>query len=280
MIEKKLKDSSGKDEPQYSEPDSHSPTYSYRVRLGDTEESIKLYCDDFYLVKDGYYYKQVNGLPVKTKIRYSEDSFDIPVYGDASDDGIISGIPAGFSVVIRGLVPGTYFTVEEVELPDEYKHVSTVIDSAWKWNKADEKDYNADEVSDTLKEQYKNLEYGVIGKIISGISENKGAHITVTNVFYKSTDEKGGQDNPQNGNESGSDTPQNSSDNSPNGSDGTQNIVGNSGENNKETISGAGSKKQPSTGDVSNIVLWAGILLVSATLIALLFKQKKKRQQR
>lgn len=244
VIEKKLKGSSGKEEVRY--PDSNSPTYSYRVRLGDRAENIKLYSDAFYLVKDGYYYKKVNGLPVKTEIRYSDSSFDIPVYDNVSDDGIISGIPAGFSVVIRGIVPGTYFTVEEVNLPDESEHVSTVMDSNWKWNDADEENYNAAEVSDALKEEYKNLEYGVIGQIISGNGKNNGAHITVTNACYKSTDGDEGQETPQNSDESGSDDLQNDSDNPQNNGDGIW--------------------KLPITGDASDIVLWIEILLVSAAL--------------
>lgn len=98
--------------------DRKEDTYEYRIWLEDQEGGLKLYEGNYYLIdKDGYYYsRNAVGDLLKSshKEAIKEISRDTPVLAtEEGKPGIISGILPEYTVIIRNLLAGTKFLVEE-----------------------------------------------------------------------------------------------------------------------------------------------------------------------
>lgn len=86
-------------------------TFSFEIKLGGTAATLQLYTGSYYLKKDGQYYtKDSDGKLI--------ESNDAKVFGTI-EDGIVSGIPVGYTVVLTQILSGTYFEVTESELNTE-----------------------------------------------------------------------------------------------------------------------------------------------------------------
>lgn len=105
-------------------------TYSFHIQLENVNGDLVDYEGDYYLIKEGQYYRYENGQLVTD----SEEG----VCGTISR-GIVRNIPAGYTVAITQILSGTRFKVTEIDLSNEYA-------------KPDYKVTNAEHVSDSYSE--------------------------------------------------------------------------------------------------------------------------------
>lgn len=86
-------------------------TFSFKIQLSNQDGKLVPYVGDYYL-KDGSgnYYEYQNNRLVKAN--------ESTICGKTSEEGIVSGVPVGFTVVIVKILSGTNFHVEEVNLDE------------------------------------------------------------------------------------------------------------------------------------------------------------------
>ena len=103
-------------------PTDDGATFEFRVRLETPDGSLGYYASgNYYVTKevDGkeHYFKVVEGALV-------DQGTEAQVCSKSGPWGTIAGIPDGYTVVIRGLLAGTDFAVEEINNPEGYLQVS------------------------------------------------------------------------------------------------------------------------------------------------------------
>ncbi len=108
-------------------PTDDGSTFEFRIQLEDLEGKLAYYSrGDYYVVKpvteggEDHYYQYEGGVLT--------DKGTTPVVCSISGPaGTIAGIPDGYTVVIRGILAGTDFLVEEIRNPRDYVQISKVV---------------------------------------------------------------------------------------------------------------------------------------------------------
>ena len=108
-------------------PTDDGSTFEFRIRLEDLEGNLSYYGQgDYYVVKpiteggEDHYYQYEGGVLT--------DRGTTPVVCSISGPaGTIAGIPDGYTVVIRGILAGTDFLVEEIRNPNDYVQISKTV---------------------------------------------------------------------------------------------------------------------------------------------------------
>ena len=100
-------------------------TFSFRILLTNQNSELVPYANgDYYLMdKSGnyYYFNDKNDLV--------SNGQEAKVCGKTSQDGIVTGVPVGYTVVVTGILSGTNFKVDEVNLDtDAYFDPEKVIE--------------------------------------------------------------------------------------------------------------------------------------------------------
>lgn len=109
-------------------------TFSFRVQLSNQDNILVPYADgDYYLLKDkNYWYYNDSG------VLTSNGTKEIVCGHKTTEDGIITGVPAGYTVSIIHILSGTSFRIEEVNLnSDKYANPEKTVNNA---NASDVKD--------------------------------------------------------------------------------------------------------------------------------------------
>lgn len=93
-------------------------TFSFKIRLTNQDNQLVDYVNGDYYLKDSdgyyYYYDEDNKL-IRNEPTPESDKPSI-VCGKTDSDGIVPKVPVGYTVVITGILSGTSFQVEEVDL--------------------------------------------------------------------------------------------------------------------------------------------------------------------
>lgn len=108
--------------------------FSFRVQLSNQDNILVPYADgDYYLLKDkNYWYYNDSG------VLTSNGTKEIVCGHKTTEDGIITGVPAGYTVSIIHILSGTSFRIEEVNLnSDKYANPEKTVNNA---NASDVKD--------------------------------------------------------------------------------------------------------------------------------------------
>lgn len=90
-------------------------TFTFKVQLEGTEGSLIPYSEGEYYLKDtsgNYYFYNSNGT-------LESNGTTSKICGYTDEDGVIRGVPAGYTVAITGILSGTDFKVEEVNLDSD-----------------------------------------------------------------------------------------------------------------------------------------------------------------
>lgn len=109
-------------------------TFSFRIQLSNQDNILVPYADgDYYLLKDkNYWYYNDSG------VLTSNGTKEIVCGHKTTEDGIITGVPAGYTVSIIHILSGTSFRIEEVNLnSDKYANPEKKVNNA---NASDVKD--------------------------------------------------------------------------------------------------------------------------------------------
>ena len=97
-------------------------TFEFRVLLENAEGRLAPYSTGAYYIQndDGDYFYYIDG-------KLTSNGKTPVVASVAGNNGTIAGIPAGYTVVIKDLLAGTDFYVEEIRLPDGWKLLSKSV---------------------------------------------------------------------------------------------------------------------------------------------------------
>lgn len=91
-------------------------TFSFRIQLSNQDNVLVPYANGDYYLKDedgNYWYYNASGAP-------TFNGSDAIVCGrKTTDDGTVTGVPAGYTVAVTSILSGTSFRVEEVNLDSE-----------------------------------------------------------------------------------------------------------------------------------------------------------------
>lgn len=105
---------------------NENDTFSFFIQLESREGQLVPYKGAYYLTKE------VNG--VKQYYHYVEGVLTAYLDPDAKDltcgvaqNGVVSGVPVGYTVAITGLLSGTSFKVQEVNIPPRYSSSPEII---------------------------------------------------------------------------------------------------------------------------------------------------------
>ena len=95
-------------------------TFSFQIYLTGQDGSLVPYADGDYYLKDqeGYYYYCNGNQLVKNVDAENASAKPSIVCGKTTSEGIVSGVPQDYTVVITSILSGTSFKVEEVNLSD------------------------------------------------------------------------------------------------------------------------------------------------------------------
>ena len=96
-------------------------TFSFKIQLGPDKDDLQDYSGKYYVKKDGFYYRFNDQNQLEIINDSSDDSRDLSC--GSTDNGIVSGIPKGYTVILTQIMSGTYFKVTEVNL-DSNKYES------------------------------------------------------------------------------------------------------------------------------------------------------------
>ena len=89
-------------------------TFTFQIQFKTTAGNFENYVGPYYLQRDNtyYYYNDEN----KLVAFQGEEGDEPPACGNTTADGKVSGIKAGDTISVTGLLPGTEFKVQEVDL--------------------------------------------------------------------------------------------------------------------------------------------------------------------
>ena len=126
-------------------------TFSFKIQLGPDKDHLQDYSGKYYVKKDGFYYRFNDQNQLEIINDSSDDSRDLSC--GSTDNGIVSGIPKGYTVILTQIMSGTYFKVTEVNL-DSNKYESPKYETVNK-NDAGKVDGEAAETNEgTIKLNY------------------------------------------------------------------------------------------------------------------------------
>lgn len=165
--------------------DENSPdngdTFEFRVMLEKADGVLSAYYQGTYYIRDdeGVYYRYQDGKLVPNG--------ETPYACTAGNYGTIDQIPPDYTVVIKDLVAGTDFYVDEIRVTPNGSSSKVLIgDSQWKLTDTEVTDARASEISDATIWDYA-TERNITGASLGSIAWDKDAHVTFTNK-YKSAD--------------------------------------------------------------------------------------------
>ena len=90
-------------------------TFSFEIKLSNSNGELVPYANGDYYLKDAegnYYYYEAGSL--------KSNGTTAKVCGKTTDEGIVNGVPVGYTVAVTQLLSGTNFKVEEVDLTSNY----------------------------------------------------------------------------------------------------------------------------------------------------------------
>ena len=150
-------------------------TFEFRVMLENASGVLSNYYQGTYYIRDdeGTYYKYEEGVLVPNG--------QTPFACTAGNYGTIAGIPPDYTVVIKDLVAGTDFYVDEIRVrPNGTTNDVLIGDSEWILVYTSVQDAGASEIADAQIYDYA-TDTTIIGPSLGAIAWNKDAQVTFTN---------------------------------------------------------------------------------------------------
>mgnify|MGYP002550236027 CR=1 FL=1 len=150
-------------------------TFSFKIQLSNSIGELVPYVNGDYYLKDAdgnYYYNEEGNLTSNEK--------EAKICGKTTEQGIVNGVPVGYTVAVTQLLSGTNFKVDEVDLTSNYKTPAKKVDC-----------YKAATVTDADGE----IELGRDAKVtitneINKLDEPEEPFIKVTKTFEGLTKEQ------------------------------------------------------------------------------------------